>query len=228
MTGAQIATLDDAALCDAVRVVNVYARTPPDQKLRLVRALQTNGDIVAMTGDGVNDAPALKAAHIGIAMGRRGADVAREAAALVLLSDDFSALVAGVGVGRRIYENIRNAMSYLLAVHIPLAGMGLLPLLLGWPLLLFPLHVVFLEFVIDPACTLVFETEQRGTEVMRRPPRDPVSGCSPGQWFSKAPRSVSPVSSPHCSSTAPPCGSCPPMMRPGHSVSWRWSRATSR
>ncbi len=173
LTGAQIATLDDAALCDAVRVVNVYARTPPDQKLRLVRALQTNGDIVAMTGDGVNDAPALKAAHIGIAMGRRGADVAREAAALVLLSDDFSALVAGVGVGRRIYENIRNAMSYLLAVHIPLAGMGLLPLLLGWPLLLFPLHVVFLEFVIDPACTLVFETEQRGTEVMRRPPRDP-------------------------------------------------------
>jgi Ca2+-transporting ATPase len=173
LTGAQIATLDEAELCDTVRVVNVYARTPPDEKLRLVRALRTNGDIVAMTGDGVNDAPALKAAHIGIAMGRRGADVAREAAALVLLSDDFSALVAGIGVGRRIYENIRNAMSYLLAVHIPLAGMGLLPLLLGWPLLLFPLHVVFLEFVVDPACTLVFETEHRGTEVMRRPPRDP-------------------------------------------------------
>ena len=158
---------------NTVRVVNVYARTPPDEKLRLVRALRTNGDIVAMTGDGVNDAPALKAAHIGIAMGRRGADVAREAAALVLLNDDFSALVAGVGVGRRIYENIRNAMSYLLAVHIPLAGMGLLPLLFGWPLLLFPLHVVFLEFVIDPACSLVFETEHRGAEVMRRPPRDP-------------------------------------------------------
>ena len=97
----------------------------------------------------------------------------REAAALVLLNDDFSALVAGVRVGRRIYENIRNAMSYLLAVHIPLAGMGLLPVLLGWPLLLFPLHVVFIEFVIDPACSLVFETEQRGAELMRRPPRDP-------------------------------------------------------
>jgi Ca2+-transporting ATPase len=173
LTGAQLATLDDAGLRETVRGVNVYARTPPDEKLRLVRALRTNGDIVAMTGDGVNDAPALKAAHIGIAMGRRGADVAREAAALVLLNDDFSALVAGVRVGRRIYENIRNAMSYLLAVHIPLAGMGLLPLLLGWPLLLFPLHVVFIEFVIDPACSLVFETEQRGAEVMRRPPRDP-------------------------------------------------------
>lgn len=172
-TGTQLAALDDEALRALVRAGNVYARIPPDQKLRLVRALRANGEVVAMTGDGVNDATALKAAHIGIAMGSRGTDVAREAAALVLLDDDFGSLVAAVRIGRRIYENIRSAMTYLLAVHIPLAGIGLLPLLFGWPMLLFPVHVVFLEFVIDPACSLVFEGEHRGDELMRRPPRDP-------------------------------------------------------
>jgi len=145
----------------------------PDQKLRLVQALKANGEVVAMTGDGVNDAPALKAAHIGVAMGRRGTDVAREAAALVLLDDDFTSLVATVRQGRRIYDNIRNAMTYLIAVHIPLAVMGLVPVLLGWPLFLFPVHVVFLEFVIDPACSLVFEAERSERNVMQRPPRDP-------------------------------------------------------
>ncbi len=171
LTGQQLASMDEATLRERVPAVNLYARVSPAEKLRLVRALRAHGGIVAMTGDGVNDAPALKAADIGIAMGSRGTDVAREAASLVLVNDDFGSLVTAIRMGRRIYENIRSAMSYLVAVHIPLAGAVLLPLLLGWPLLLFPLHVVFLEFVIDPACSLVFEREQRGMEIMRRPPR---------------------------------------------------------
>ena len=171
LTGQELASMDEATLRERAALVSVYARVAPAEKLRLVRALRAHGGVVAMTGDGVNDAPALKAADIGIAMGSRGTDVAREAASLVLVDDEFTSLVAAIGMGRRIYENIRSAMSYLVAVHIPLAGAVLLPLLLGWPLLLFPLHVVFLEFVIDPACSLVFEREQRGPEIMRRPPR---------------------------------------------------------
>jgi Ca2+-transporting ATPase len=163
--------MDDAALAQAAADTQVFARVRPEQKLRLVRALQARGEVVGMTGDGVNDAPALRAADIGIAMGRRGTDVAREAAALVLLDDDFSSIVGTVRLGRRIYDNIRNAMRYLLAVHVPLAGMSLLPLALGWPLFVYPVHVVFLEFVIDPACSIVFEAERSDRRVMDRPPR---------------------------------------------------------
>ena len=174
LTGAEIAAMDAARLAQAVRHVSVFARIRPEQKLQLITAYKTDGEVVAMTGDGVNDAPALKAAHIGVAMGRRGTDVAREASALVLLEDDFQSIVAAVRLGRRIYENIRNAMRYIIAVHVPTVGMSFLPLVFGWPVFLYPVHVVFLEFVIDPACSIVFEAEENEGGVMQRLPRDPA------------------------------------------------------
>ena len=171
LTGNEIDGLSDQVLHARVRDVQVFARIVPQQKLRLVEAFKFNGEIVAMTGDGVNDAPALKAAHIGVAMGKRGTDVAREAAGLVLLNDDFSSLVATIRLGRRIYDNLRKAMSYALAVHIPIVGMALLPVLLGEPLLLLPAHILFLQTIIDPACSILFEAEPEASNIMQRPPR---------------------------------------------------------
>ena len=172
LSGDELDALSDDALRERIASVGVCARIAPEQKLRIVQALRARGDIVAMTGDGVNDAPALRAAHVGIAMGGRGTDVAREAASLVLLDDDFASIVRAVRLGRRIFDNLRKSMSYILAVHVPIAGMALLPVLLGWPALLYPMHIAFLELIIDPACSLAFENEPAETDVMMRPPRD--------------------------------------------------------
>ena len=173
LTGDELRTLDDIALATIARKVNVFARIVPEQKLRIVQALKGNGEIVAMTGDGVNDAPSLKAAHIGVAMGGRGTDVAREAASIVLLDDDFGSIVTAIRLGRRIYDNLRKAMGFIFAVHVPIAGMALLPLVLGLPIFFSPIHIAFLEMVIDPVCSLVFEAETDERDVMGRPPRAP-------------------------------------------------------
>ena len=174
LTGAELKLLNDVQLAERLQTVTVFARIMPEQKLRIVQAFKTNGEIVAMTGDGVNDAPSLKAAHIGIAMGKRGSDVAREAAAMVLLDDEFGSIVQSVRLGRRIYDNIRKAMAFIFAVHVPIAGLALLPLLFGLPILFGPIHIALLEMVIDPVCALVFEAEREEDDVMRRPPRDPA------------------------------------------------------
>jgi P-type Ca2+ transporter type 2C len=171
VTGDEMALMSPDMLTGKVRQVSVFARIKPHQKLALVEALKAQGEVVAMTGDGVNDAPALKAAHIGIAMGQRGTDVAREAAALVLLHDDFAAIVQAIHRGRQTFANLRQAMVYTLAVHVPIIGLALLPVLFGLPLVLAPLHIAFLELVIDPACSIVFEAEEGAADLMQQPPR---------------------------------------------------------
>ncbi|EGF90029.1 cation-transporting ATPase pacL [Asticcacaulis biprosthecium C19] len=170
MTGDVLRAMDDEALAACVRATNIFARIAPEQKLRIVEALKRQGEVVAMTGDGVNDAPSLKTAHIGIAMGGRGTDVAREASSLVLLDDDFGSIVTAIRLGRRIHDNLRKAMCFIVAVHVPIAGLALLPLIFGLPILLGPVHIALLEMVIDPICSLVFENEPEEKDIMQRPP----------------------------------------------------------
>jgi Cation transport ATPase len=171
LTGDQLKDIDDSELSLRVKNVNVFARIAPAQKLRLVNAFKSHGDVVAMTGDGVNDAPALKAAHIGIAMGGRGTDVAREAADLVLVADDFSAIVQAMRMGRCIYHNLIKAITYAIAAHLPIVGIAMLPLLFGAPMMLTPALVAFLELVISPTCSIVFEAEVAPERLMHEPPR---------------------------------------------------------
>ncbi len=167
--------MDPVLLRERLKTVRVFARVMPEQKLALVEALKGSGMIVAMTGDGINDAPALKAAQVGLAMGKRGTDVAREAADIILLDDSFPSIVGGIRLGRRIFANLRKALIFITATHIPIAGLALLPLILGLPPILFPVHVILLELAIDPVCSLVFEAEPSTPEAMHQPPRKNAS-----------------------------------------------------
>lgn len=187
LCGADLVSLEDSAMAAATGQVNVFARVMPQQKLQLVQALQAAGEIVAMTGDGVNDAAALKAADIGVAMGQRGTAVAREAADLVLLGDSFASLVEAVALGRRIEANLHRALGYTLAIHLPIAVLSALPLLLpGQPLLLLPVQIALLHLVIDPACTVVFEAMAGQPGQMQRPPRAPGAPLFGRELWSRA------------------------------------------
>ena len=189
ITGDQLNDMTDEELREAVRSVSIFSRVIPEHKMRIVRALKENGEIVAMTGDGVNDAPALKYADIGIAMGKRGSEVSREAADLILMDDNFTTIVETVKDGRRIYDNIRKAVGYVFTIHIPIAAASLLAPFLGIApaaLLLLPLHVVLLEILIDPTCSIVLERQPAETDIMNRLPRDPKEKLLTGSLLGKS------------------------------------------
>jgi Ca2+-transporting ATPase len=173
VTGRELDELQPWQLTERLPHATIFARILPEQKLKIVESLKNSGQVVAMTGDGVNDAPSLRAADIGVAMGARGTDVAREASSIVLLDDDFTSIVHAIRLGRRIYDNIRKALTFVTAVPVPIAGVALLPVIFGLPTMLGPIHIAFLEMVVDPVCSLVFEAETEEPDVMRRRPRSP-------------------------------------------------------
>ncbi len=175
LTGDELKLLDENTLKEKIKSTTIFARIIPEQKLQIIKALKANGEIVAMTGDGVNDAPALKAADIGISMGLKGTDVARESSSLVLLDDNFSSIVGAIRLGRKVFDNLQKAMSYIIAIHIPIIGLTLLPAFFSsLPILLMPLHIVFMELIIDPICSIAFESEKEELNIMNRPPRNPT------------------------------------------------------
>ncbi len=173
ITGSELKDMSETELCERIKHVNIFARVIPEQKLKIVNALKKNNEIVAMTGDGINDAPALKTSNIGIAMGEKGTDVAREASSLVLMDDNFESIVGAVKMGRKIFDNLQKALGYIFAIHVPIAGLSLVPVLFSsLPLILWPVHIVFLELIIDPACSVIFEAEKEEKNVMSRPPKN--------------------------------------------------------
>ncbi|AIY85057.1 HAD ATPase, P-type, IC family protein [Clostridium baratii str. Sullivan] len=179
ITGDELDKMSDDELREKVKHTNIFSRVIPEHKMRIVKAFKENGEVVGMTGDGVNDAPALKYADIGIAMGKRGSEVSREAADLILLDDNFSTIVDTVKDGRRIYDNIRRAIGYIFTIHIPIAFSAIIAPILGIGssmLLLLPVHVVLLELIIDPTCSIVLEREPAESDIMRRKPRNPNEG----------------------------------------------------
>lgn len=173
ITGQELEKMTEIEISEKIKSVNIFCRMRPEGKLSLVKALKQDGEIVSMTGDGVNDSPALKASHIGVAMGERGTDVARESADLVVLNDDFSSIVNAVRLGRKIFDNLKKTFAYLISVHIPIAGISLIPVIFNLPKVLFPIHIVFLEMLIDPACSIVFESEDEEENLMNRNPKNP-------------------------------------------------------
>lgn len=172
ITGIELERMSDDELAKRVRKTNIFARVYPEHKMRIVKALQNNHEVVAMTGDGVNDAPALKKAEIGIAMGLRGTNVAKEAADLILLDDNFNTIVGAIANGRTIYRNIKKAIEYILVVHIPIILCSLFVPLVGLPLLLLPVHIVLLELIIDPTSSIIFQRLKAERDVMSKPPRN--------------------------------------------------------
>lgn len=176
LTGNVVMQMQDSELRQAAEVTTIFARMFPDAKLRLVEALKTNGEVVVMSGDGVNDGPALKAAQVGVAMGQRGTEVAKGAASLVLLTDDLSLMIGAIGTGRRIYQNLHKAIRYIISIHLPIILTVLVPLVLGWPYLhmLLPIHVIFLELIMDPVCAVAFENEPDEPGLLKKPPRVPT------------------------------------------------------
>ena len=171
LTGKDIEKMDDSDLQKNLKEVNIFCRMRPIDKQRIVSQLKKSGEIVAMTGDGVNDAPALRESDVGIAMGERGTDVAREAASIVLLDDNFSSIVAAIRIGRKTYNNLQEAFAYLLGIHIPITILSIVPVLFKLPLILLPVHIAFLHLIIEPACTTIFEARSGGPELMTVPPR---------------------------------------------------------